>query len=109
MVAVLGVRAAPYSVPAPWLCLWSRSWQSLSVGMVKVELALLSFFMYEVWIDEFVYLDIEFIEVFEVFYVVVVSFFHFSSCLLSVRSSHGGLPLNIGFPVLPQTQVFILS
>ena len=106
MVAVLGVRAAPYSVPAPWLCLWSRSWQSLSVGMVKVELALLSFFMYEVWIDEFVYLDLEFIEV---FYVVVVSFFHFSSCLLSVRSSHGGLPLNIGFPVLPQTQVFILS
>ena len=77
--------------------------------MVKVELALLSFFMYEVWIDEFVYLDLEFIEVFEVFYVVVVSFFHFSSCLLSVRSLHGWLPLNIGFPVLPQTQVFILS
>lgn len=105
MVAVLGVRAAPYSVPAPWLCLWSGSWQSLSVGMVKVELVLLSFFFLEVWLDEFFNLDLEFLEVF----YVVVSFFHFSSCLLSVRSSHGGLPLNIGFPVLPQTQVFMLS
>ena len=76
--------------------------------MVKVELALLSFFMYEVWIDECVYLDLEFIEVFEVFYVVVVSYFHFSSCLVAVRSAHGGFPLNIGFPVFQPTQVFIV-
>ena len=40
MVAVLGVRAAPYSVPAPWLCLWSRSWQMLPAGMEATELIL---------------------------------------------------------------------
>lgn len=40
MVAVLGVRAAPYSVPAPWLCLWSGSWQRFPAGMEATELIL---------------------------------------------------------------------
>ena len=32
--------------------------------MVKVELVLLSFFLQQVWVDDFLYLDLELFEVF---------------------------------------------
>lgn len=64
VVAVLGVRAASDSVPAPSLVLCWCLWQSLAVGLVKVELVLLSFFLQQVWVDDFLYLDLELFEVF---------------------------------------------
>lgn len=64
VVAVLGVRAASDSVPTPSLALGWCLWQSLAVGLVKVELVLLSFFLQQVWLDDSLHLDLEFFEVF---------------------------------------------
>ena len=146
MVAVLGVRAAPYSVPDPRAALWlaalalgCRCLASLA-GVVEVELVLLPRFLSDVWVYVVfdvvaiaVIVDIELRHVLRLLRLVVfenrfdflpcdsvcdckffdslaqIYFFHVTFCFLSVMLSQEGLPLNIGFPVLPQTQVFILS
>ena len=146
VVAVLGVRAASYSVPDPSVALWlaalalgCRCLASLA-GVVEVELVLLPRFFSEVWfyvvfdvVAIAVIVDIELMHVLRLLRLVVfenrfdflpcdsvcdckffdslaqIYFFHVTFCFLSVMLSQEGLPLNIGFPVLPQTQVFILS
>lgn len=117
VVAVLGVRAASDSVPDPSVALWlavlslgCRCLASLA-GVVEVELVLLPRFLLEVWVDVgFDVVAIEIIVDIELFdRLAQIYFFHVTFCFLSVMLSQEGLPLNIGFPVLPQTHVLMFS